>query len=170
MKSLNTGAIGVLGAALFAMSATVHAVSLNPLGTTPRVSTQTFTAPGPSFSDHYDFTLAVDSLVSGSATNLKLALAGSSYLDLSGFDLKLFDSLGNLLTTATLVDGSYQITDYALDAADYYFEVSGAPSGLSGGSYSFSAVATPVPEPTSLTLLALGLAAVGVMRLRQMES
>lgn len=157
--------------ALAASAATpALATDLGVLDDQPDVVTRTFTSPGISFNDDYIFDLVLDSDVSGSATNLKLSLNGISFLNIDNFSLSLYDSANTFLGSATLMDGSYQLNDVFLTAGnDYYFRVSGTVSGWYGGSYSFSAVAQPIPEPETYALMLAGLGALGYMSRRRRQ-
>lgn len=157
--------------ALAAAAATpAMAMDLGVLDDQPDVVTRTFTSPGLTFADDYIFDLVLDSDVSGSATNLKLSLNGIQFLDIANFSLSLYDSSNTFLGAASLVDGSYQLNDVFLTAGnDYYFRVAGTVTGWAGGSYSFSAVAQPIPEPETYALMLAGLGALGYMSRRRRQ-
>ena len=68
------------------------------------------------------------------------------------------------------MNGSYQLNDVFLTAGnDYYFRVAGTVTGWAGGSYSFSAVAQPIPEPETYALMLAGLGALGYMSRRRRQ-
>ncbi|MES2090599.1 MAG: FxDxF family PEP-CTERM protein [Pseudomonadota bacterium] len=162
--------------ALSGFSLAGSATDLGPLTAQPKIQDLTISAPDVTFSTQYLFSLANDAKVSAGATDLSLMLTGITFLGISDFSLKLFNSANGLLATAGVTDHTFRIDDVVLPASNYYFQVSGTTTGVSGGHYSFATVALPstlpggetpnVPEPASMGLFAVGLAAIGLMRLR----
>jgi len=146
---------------------------LGVLNDTPEVQVLEILAPNVTFSTQYLFTVLNNSTVSAGASNLWLQLNNITVLGIDHFSLTLHDNSNNLLASAVSSNAHYTIDGFALTPNPYYFEVSGDTIGTQGGFYSFAAVAyamlTPmpvVPEPGSVGMLALGLAAIVVYRLR----
>jgi hypothetical protein len=170
MSHLSTTLALALSAAL---SFAASAGELGMLNAQPVLQTLSISAPDVTFSTSYAFTLAAGALVSATATPLSLRVGDVSLWGSSAFSLQLFDAESStLMAVGEMVDGSLRIQDVSLPASRFYFQVSGITSGVSGDSYTFAAAtagdlvaeALPaVPEPGSLWLMALGLAAIGIV-------
>ena len=119
-------------------------------------------SPGSSFVDVYNFSLNNTNLFSGSGAQLPLSFPGYDVLKISNFTLKLFDA-SNVLAG---VPGTTQITDI-LSNGKYFVTVSGTPTGLAGGNYTFAAAVQAVPEPNAWVMLLAGLGMIGFVTLRR---
>lgn len=123
------------------------------------------------FSDTFNFTLPastnVDSgLQSVSTTIKKITTAGINFslFDLyKGSTLLLAGNVGSF-GTQSLANLSFE---GPLTAGLYSLKVEGIFSGTSGGSYSGNLNVSPVPEPASWGMMAIGLAGVGFMAARR---
>ena len=121
---------------------------------------------GNTFTDRYDFSTAV----AGWLTADVVAVAGNNGLNLTGFEL--FDSNGSLIAGTQLLNGAvdaYNVSNYSLDAGNYYLQVSGNVVGNGMGKYYASLALAPVPEPETYAMMlgGLGLLAVAARRRKQ---
>jgi hypothetical protein len=115
------------------------------------------------FLDTYNFSLNNNNVVTGSVSQLTLSLGAYNVLNINGLALNLFDASNSWLAGVT---GAGQITDTLLNGI-YHVNISGTTNGLSGGNYTFAAVAQPVPEPGSWAMLLAGLVVTGVIAIRR---
>lgn len=115
------------------------------------------------FLDTYNFSLNNPHWVTGSINQFTLSLGAYNVINIDGLALKLFDVSNNWLAE---VGGAGQISNM-LAGGSYYVTISGIANGLAGGNYTFAAVAQPVPEPSSWSLLLAGLAVAGFMAFRR---
>jgi hypothetical protein len=125
----------------------------------------TLNGPGPvSFEDTFSFTAptgAVD--VSGTAVSIEI----DPFFNINNLQISLFDASDNLIESGASAEQS--MVDNAPVAADknYYFKVSGVvPENFSSGSYVFTAIAAPIPEPETYMLTLAALAAAGLVAAR----
>ncbi|WP_020162416.1 FxDxF family PEP-CTERM protein [Cycloclasticus pugetii] len=156
MKSMRNLIISML-MMLFATSAYSTTYDIGILTETPYVNTVPV-AIG-SFSDVYEFTIAIQASGASNITSHNLALWENDILAISGLTLKIYNSGAELLT------GDYQ--SLMLSAGAYTAEVSGTATGSDGGMYTFSAIAAPVPEASTLSLMLAGFGLVGFMSYRR---
>lgn len=143
--------IGVLDAAPYSVS-------------NPYINNVSISPGSSSFVDIYNFSLNNTDFFSGSGTQLTLSFPGYDVLNITNLTLKLFNASNNGWLAG--VAGTTQITDI-LSNGNYYVKVSGTPSGLAGGNYTFAAVAQAVPEPNGWGMLVAGLGMIGLVTLRR---
>jgi hypothetical protein len=154
----------VMALALSGFAVSGSAANLGELTTQPAIQNLYIPAKDVTFATKYFFSLTDDTTVSAGASSLSLVLGNTPILGIADFNLQLFSSTNLLLATASVLDHTYRIDNVALLADNYYFQVSGETTGLSGGSYAFAAASTTVvPEPASLALFGAGLFAIGLM-------
>lgn len=148
-----------------ALSGTASAATytVGALGTTPYVN---FVQTAGSFSDTYNFTIGALSDAAASATNHQLTWGPFQILDITNFNMSIYNSANTLLSSS----GS-GVSVFSVVAADsYHAVVSGTSTGVSGGAYVVSMMATPqpVPVPAAVWLLGSGLIGlVGVARRKE---
>ena len=174
---MKTSSLWIATAALLGVHQLGSSTDLGVLNATPEVQILEILAPNVTFSTQYMFTVLNNSSVSAGASNLWLQLNNITVLGIDNFSLTLHDDSNNLLTSAVSSNANYTIDGFALTPNAYYFAVSGDTVGTQGGFYSFAAAAyallTPmpvVPEPGSVGMLALGLAAIVIYRRKSSET
>lgn len=126
---------------------------------------------GLTFEDTYNFTVpsftSVDAaLLSLSSTVKNSTIAGVKF---TSFDLYYGSSLlasGDVGSFSGLSLGGLSFAG-SQSAGLYSLKVDGKFTGTSGGSYSGNVNVSPVPEPESWSMLALGLAGVGFLARRR---
>ena len=126
---------------------------------------------GQTFADTFNFTLPSSTnldagLQSISTTVSKVKVAGVQF---TSFDLYFGSNLlmsGDVATfgTQSLAGISFE---GPMTTGTYSLKVDGTFTGKSGGSYSGNVNVSPVPEPESWSMLALGIAGVGFMARRR---
>lgn len=134
--------------------------------------------PG-AFTDRWNFTFPSTGALASSNT-ISLTLGDS--VSITGLGLRLFSltgspasngsltglTLGTLLGTGTSTSAGVTLNNVALTPGQRYaYVVSGTDTGAAGGFYSFTASASPVPEPETYALFLAGLAAVGFVARRR---
>lgn len=119
-------------------------------------------APG-SFLDRIYFDIGSDSSGDFGMGSLSFSLRGIPYLEISGMDMSLFDGNGALL------GNGLDFSVGALRSGNYYLQVTGNATGMSGGMYagSISITSLPVPEPGVGSSLMAGLLMLGFMAMRR---
>ena len=167
-----TAVAGLMGVALLAVSAVAHATIFN-LGTispTPAIEFVVHAAPDepPPFviNDYFYFTVPGSNTSSNSVNN-PLTIVFETFslpiFDIANLRMSLFNADNNQLMVGP-VTGEYT----AVLGGNYFWEVQGTTTGLSGGAYTFLISAqeptmdTPVPEPGSSFLLSGGLVLLGI--------
>lgn len=104
------------------------------------------------FLDSFDFAVEGQSNFGAQVVSFEL----SGLLGISDLVLEVLDSAYNVIAATT----TNQLA-WVLDSGSYSLSVSGAASGRFGGAYAVTAITTPVPEPSALLSLMLGLGVVG---------
>lgn len=122
---------------------------------------------GLTFEDTYNFTVP-------SFTNLNAALLSLSSSTVAGVKFTSFDLYSGSTLLASGDVGSFGglslggLTFAGVQSAGAYsLKIDGKFTGTSGGSYSGNVNISPVPEPESWSMLALGLAGVGFLARRR---
>jgi hypothetical protein len=165
LKAARLGA--ALAIALAALPGIASANTYN-LGLNPSIA-QSVTHGAGEFTDYFTFSLNPAGNVMAQGVSLNFApffnIAGGSFQLLSGVPSGSFTSIG-ADTALSNTPASYN----NLAAGNYFFEVSGDANGAFGGSYLFSMITTPVPEPGQLALLLSGLGLIGTMMRRRLPS
>ncbi|WIM06107.1 MAG: FxDxF family PEP-CTERM protein [Candidatus Nitricoxidivorans perseverans] len=158
MNVQKTLAAALFGAGIFAAGLAQATTDLGTLGSAPTGGSNGYGASTP-FADEYKFSIGTLSTVSawvGEVNFLGLDL-------LPGWTVDLMDS-----THTSLVGGPYAPPgtsasgSWTLGSGDYYVEIAGT-TGASGGGYSYSLSAVPVPEPGELALMLSGMGLMGYM-------
>ncbi len=104
------------------------------------------------FSDRYDFTIPSLSGVSGLDFSLWDTTSGISQLSFA------------LMSGSTILDqGTSSLFFPDITQGNYFFVITGNADGINGGQYSISAVAAPIPEPSTWAMLLGGLGLFGFM-------
>lgn len=146
-----------VGVALFAFSTLLASLAAHS-ETVPLVSglnegTETFDDIS-GYTDYLTFSITASSSITAF---FDLNTPGS-FFDLDALTVSLFKvgSPDALLASS----GSTTAYNYAsnLGAGDYYFSISGTPTGIAGGQYNYSIniVATPVPEANKAMMMLMG--------------
>jgi hypothetical protein len=123
------------------------------------------------FHDSYTFTLASNSIVGSSVTNVAIDFVGFKFGDITDFSATL-NGIDLVLNSVTGTGPGYTISTQVLAgsttlaAGNYLLNVNGVAHGLNA-SYGGNVVATPVPEPSAYLLLVAGLGAIAFVRRRQ---
>ncbi|MDF1690451.1 MAG: FxDxF family PEP-CTERM protein [Cycloclasticus sp.] len=155
MKMMSNLLISIL-MMLFATSAYSTTYNIGTLGTTPYVNYVAI--DDGSFYDLYEFNIATQSSGASNVTSHTLASFGNDIFAISGLTLEIYSG-------ADLLIGDYQ--SLMLSAGDYTAAVYGTVTGSSGGRYTFSAIAAPVPEASTLSLMLAGFGLIGFMSYRR---
>jgi hypothetical protein len=113
------------------------------------------------FFDTYSFSLAVESNVASSVTSVGAINSGMYGLFSVGLD-GLMGTGDDVGLGAWTYGGAPTVSEQTLEAGNYYYSVFGVAVGAAAYSLNSAAMATPVPEPGSYALLALGLSVVGL--------
>jgi hypothetical protein len=161
---------------LFALTSNASATTLTlGMGNTDVVITAAAGANGvaSAFNDIFNFTLSGPGKVNYRVTEKEFALAlvspgspstSTTYqiydIQDKSFSYGLYNSLDQLISLSNL--------DNLIDGA-YYFKVSGLTAGLLGGQYSLNINISPVPEPQTTSMIALGLGLIGLVSLRKKQ-
>lgn len=159
-----------VGVALFALSTTLASLSAHS-ATVPLVSglnegTETFEDTSGALNTDF-LTFSITGLSSINAY-FDLGTAGS-FFDLDAFSVSLFKvgSPDALLVSSGLTTVYNYVNN--LSAGDYYFSMSGTPTGDAGGQYNYSIniVATPVPEANKAMMMLMGAMLLTMVSLRR---
>ena len=163
---LHSIAIGVvLGAGAVAAQAAAHSFVMPLAPQTPYGAFATVSSP--SFIDTWSFTTPANT---GTVSASVISVDITSYWNIDSIDIDLFmGTVGNGTLVASGVPGESSKLEniIALASTDYYYQVTGNVVGASNGSYAFSAVAAPVPEPETYAMMLAGLGAVGFIAFRR---
>lgn len=151
-----------LVAALFGAGVLVSGLAqaytdLGTLSASPTGGSGGYLAGNYAFADEYKFHIGTLSTVSAWVGEFNLF----GYDLQSGWTVKLFDG-SHALMGATSVTGSSFSNSGTLGSGDYFVEIAGT-TGASGGGYSYSLSANPVPEPGEFALMLSGLGLMGYM-------
>jgi len=127
--------------------------------------------PGP-FTDLWNFT-APPSAVQASGAVISIDLV--PFFNIDSLQLVLFNGFNASGTAVPLGVGTIgeasEVSNVAVTAGmPYSFRVTGTVVGAPTGYYSFSAIAAPIPEPSTYALFAAGIAAIGFMTLRRRQA
>jgi len=133
------------------------------------------------FINDYSFSIGTSGSFSGGVVSIELF----NILAISDLSMRLVSGpgwSGTVPSTLTSVDmatrlsntlafdnlGAIVIAPYTLTPGNYFFEVSGRATGLSGGSYGGNINVAAVPEPTGalMALAGIGFLAFGLRRAR----
>lgn len=122
-----------------------------------------------SFTDQISFTFPAGAGgLGGAAHGLKVDVPWGALLDISGLGLRLLNASFTEIAVGTATSQGLQLAVGALTpGGTYYFEVTGTGTGISGGLYSLTAAAAPVPEPTAAAMLLAGFAVMGFIAMRR---
>lgn len=112
------------------------------------------------FEDDINFTLSMDSGVSGYLTNFSFKTADNMITNFMG---TLSEESMGVISFWTFNEPRF-VNSMNLGAGNYTLSLSGDFGG--SGTYDFNAVAAPVPEPSVLGLMFGGLGLVGLMAYR----
>lgn len=166
LKSLVVAAVMALGSAgALAQFTNIYNIGTLPISPPSPPFSQAVTVPFGAFNDRWNFTFP---LTGGSASASAVSLSLTDILGINGLQLQLFDSSNTLLRTGAQSGQSVTMNNVALTGGqNYYYVVSGAGTGSSGGAYTFIASASPVPEPETYALFLAGLAAVSFVARRR---
>ncbi len=115
-----------------------------------------------SFTSNFEFDLSEASDLSVALTNH----SHGSFLDITSLTFSLTD--GTPIDSFVVGSGTEIVSSYTLSAGTgYMMTISGTATGTAGGAYIFSAVASPVPEASTLSLMMAGFGLVGLMSYRR---
>lgn len=117
-------------------------------------------APGVVF-DVYTFALSSLSDLAGTVSSLEV----SPYLSISSFSVVLQDSSFAVIGTNAVPSDGFLFSDLA--PGSYSLTFFGLATGTLGGAYGGAILASTVPEPGALGLMAAGLGLVGFMAARR---
>jgi len=117
------------------------------------------------FEDTYDFQLSQTRNLEIGVGNLFVGGSGAPMFDIDHLAFALYDSGGNVLSTAELL-----IYNGFLGAGGYHFTVSGAGVGTSGGFYGGGIKMSAVPEAEVWVMMAAGLGLLGLKMGRRQRS
>ncbi|MEZ5656899.1 MAG: hypothetical protein R3E04_13655 [Sphingobium sp.] len=143
---------------------------LGTLSATPQTATGTLA--NSLASDTVTFSLASQSDIAGGIAAVKISFMNTTIYNFSSLSAGIYDSgTNNLVGSADLSTGFSQP---GLSAGSYYALVSGVPTGISGGLYSLSLLATPsaapAPGPAGLVVFGAGAGAIAFRRYRRRKS
>jgi hypothetical protein len=118
-----------------------------------------------SFTTNFAFDLSEASDLSVTLTNH----THGSFLDIDSLTFSLTD--GTPIDSFVVGSGTQILNSYTLAAGTgYMMSISGTATGTAGGAYTFSAIASPVPEASTLSLMMAGFGLVGLMSYRRRNS
>ena len=157
MKTMNSLIITAL-LMLFATGAYSANYDFGTLDGTPKFQNVSV-APG-KFLDVFEFNVATNSSGASNVSNHTLEFYGTDVFNITGLTLEIYNA-----GTLSLLTMPYD--SIALSAGDYIAQVSGLATGVAGGNYTYSAIAAPVPEASTLSLMLAGFGLVGFMSYRR---
>jgi len=114
-----------------------------------------------SFLDNLHFTLSSPSEGGFGVGALNFTVGGMPMLNINNLTMSLLDNNSNNLGSGL------DFTVNALNAGNYYLQVSGNANGVGGGVYAGGINLSPVPEPSLWSSLVAGLAVIGFMAYRR---
>ncbi len=142
-------------ASAYADDYTLNAGTL-PVSPSPAYAHVFVHQPG-SFTDTINFNIAA-SYFSSSANPLNLSLAGTQIFEVGGLNYALWDNAhpNGMISYGTFSGGNLTNSILLTSPGDYHIDISGAASGVAGGSYGVALI-TAVPEPGTYAMLLAGL-------------
>ena len=140
----------------FATSAYSATYNIGELGEVPYV--KPVVVGSGEFTDWFNFSISTESTGAASVSNHTLTFYGIEILDISDLTLEIYSG-------GMMLGGSYE--SLSLDGGNYSAKVFGTSTGVNGGTYTFSAIAAPVPEASTLSLMLAGFGLIGFMSYRR---
>jgi hypothetical protein len=158
-----------------AASATAATYNAGALNQSPKSGTE-FVGVG-SFADYLNFNVSSAYPVVGGAVmdvpfTFTFGNLSSTLYNITGLTVALYNGSngsGTLIPPST-GPGDYLPVSGVLDSGHYSLKISGTGEGSSGGMYTWTMLAQPVPEPETYAMMLAGFGAIGFMARRRKQN
>ncbi|CAD5372002.1 putative PEP-CTERM sorting domain-containing protein [Rubrivivax sp. A210] len=156
-------AAGLLSAAVAASASSISYNFTLPVAPSTPFSERVLVS-GTSFLDDWHF---IAPLQPATATGSAISVDIRNFWNIDNISISLHDSLNQVLLAGLTGERSTVVNVPLVAGSSYHFQIRGNVLGPSGGSYSFVAGASPVPEPGAFALVMAGLGAALLVRRRK---